>query len=151
MSKICGYSCKHNKSGVCQITVCDRIEVQTFTKYIDPTITKLQQENKQQQKRIEYLERSNNRREDMVIELQNELCEINDYKEKWNDLKDFVNKMHEYFLHTDVNKIYKENMNANNSFPSMFNLSELNASDRILSSICKKMQELERGVSDVED
>lgn len=105
----------------------------------------------QQQKRMEYLERSNNRREDMVIELQNELCEINDYKEKWNDLKDFVNKMHEYFLHTDVNKIYKENMNANNSFPSMFNLSELNASDRILSSICKKMQELERGVSDVED
>lgn len=101
------------------------------------------EENKQLQERMEYLERSNNRREDMVIELQNELCEINDYKEKWNDLKDFVNKMHEYFLHTDVNKIYKENMNANNSFPSMFNLSELNASDRILSSICKKMQELE--------
>lgn len=106
------------------------------------------EENKQLQERIEYLERSNNRREDMVIELQNELCEINDYKEKWNDLKDFVNKMHEYFLHTDVNKIYKENMNANNSFPSMFNLSELNASDRILSSICKKMQELEGSDSD---
>lgn len=97
----------------------------------------------QQQKRIEYLERSNNRREDMVIELQNELYEINDYKEKWNDLKDFINKMHEYFLHTDVNKIYKENMNADNPFPSMFDLSELNASDRILSSICKKMKELE--------
>lgn len=111
-------------------------------------IKQIEQENKQQQKRMEYLERSNNRREDMVIELQNELCEINDYKEKWNDLKDFVNKMHEYFLHTDVNKIYKENMNANNSFPSMFNLSELNASDRILSSICKKMQELEGSDSD---
>ena len=24
MSKICGYSCKHNKSGVCQISVCDK-------------------------------------------------------------------------------------------------------------------------------
>lgn len=115
-------------------------------------IKQIERENKQLQERIEYLERSNNRREDMVIELQNELCEINDYKEKWNDLKDFVNKMHEYFLHTDVNKIYKENMNANNSFPSMFNLSELNASDKILSSICKKMQELEKGSgSDVKD
>ena len=54
MSKICGYSCEHNKSGVCQISVCDKksymsdkTEVQTFTRYIDPTITELQQENKQ--------------------------------------------------------------------------------------------------------
>ena len=53
MSKICGYNCEHNKSGVCQISVCDKkshmsdkTEVQTFTRYIDPTITKLQQENK---------------------------------------------------------------------------------------------------------
>ena len=52
MSKICGYSCEHNKSGVCQISVCDKrtimsdkTEVQMFTRYIDPTITKLQQEN----------------------------------------------------------------------------------------------------------
>ena len=53
MNKICGYSCEHNKSGVCQISVCDKklimsdkTEVQTFTRYIDTTITKLQQENK---------------------------------------------------------------------------------------------------------
>ena len=52
MSKICGYSCEHNKSGVCQISVCDKrtimsdkTEAQIFTRYIDPTITKLQQEN----------------------------------------------------------------------------------------------------------
>ena len=52
MNKICGYSCEHNKSGVCQISVCDKrtimsdkTEVQMFTRYIDPTITKLQQEN----------------------------------------------------------------------------------------------------------
>ena len=52
MSKICGYSCEHNKSGVCQISVCDKrtimsdkTETQIFTRYIDPTITKLQQEN----------------------------------------------------------------------------------------------------------
>lgn len=52
MSKICGYSCEHNKSGVCQISVCDKkliisdkTEVQTLTRYIDPTIEELQQEN----------------------------------------------------------------------------------------------------------
>lgn len=54
MSRICGYRCEHNKSGICQISVCDKksnisdkTEVQTFTRYIDPTITELQQENKQ--------------------------------------------------------------------------------------------------------
>lgn len=25
MNKICGYSCEHNKGGVCQITICDKI------------------------------------------------------------------------------------------------------------------------------
>lgn len=60
MSKICGYSCEHNKSGVCQISVCDKksymsdkTEVQTFTRYIDPTITELQQENQSLKDRIE--------------------------------------------------------------------------------------------------
>ena len=24
MNKICGYSCEHNKGGVCQITMCDK-------------------------------------------------------------------------------------------------------------------------------
>lgn len=59
MSRICGYRCEHNKSGICQISVCDKksnisdkTEVQTFTRYIDPTITELQQENKQLQKDI---------------------------------------------------------------------------------------------------
>lgn len=54
MNKICGYSCEHNKSGVCQISTCnkklyisDKTEIQTFTRYIDPTITELQQENQQ--------------------------------------------------------------------------------------------------------
>ena len=64
MSKICGYSCKHNKSGVCQISVCDKktimsdkTEVQTLrldeldytivpNSDIKPLLDKLQQENK---------------------------------------------------------------------------------------------------------
>lgn len=66
-------------------------------------------------------------------------------KDNWNKLKEYIDKMHEYFLYTDVNEIYKQNMKVDNPFPNLFNLSELNASDRILSSICKKMQELERG------
>ncbi len=63
MSKICGYSCEHNKSGVCQISVCDKrliisdkTEVQTFTRYIDTTITELQQENKQLKDKLSKIE-----------------------------------------------------------------------------------------------
>ncbi len=44
-----------------------------------------------------------------------------------------------------MNKIYKQSMKEDNSFPNLFNLSELNASDKVLNSICKKIQELEQG------
>lgn len=56
MSKICGYSCEHNKSGVCQITGCskksymsDKTETELFreTWYDINQIRQLQQENKQ--------------------------------------------------------------------------------------------------------
>lgn len=66
-------------------------------------------------------------------------------KDNWNKLKEYANKMHEYFLYTDVNEIYKQSMKPDNQFPNLFNLSELNASDRVLNSICKKIQELEQG------
>lgn len=63
MNKICGYSCEHNKSGVCQISVCDKksiisdkTEVQTLrldkldytiipNSDIKPLLDRLQQEN----------------------------------------------------------------------------------------------------------
>ena len=66
-------------------------------------------------------------------------------KDNWNKLKEYANKMHKYFLYTDVNEIYKQSMKEDNPFPNLFNLSELNASDRVLNSICKKIQELEQG------
>lgn len=66
-------------------------------------------------------------------------------KDNWDKLKEYANKMHEYFLYTDVNEIYKQSMKPDNQFPNLFNLSELNASDRVLNSICKKIQELEQG------
>jgi hypothetical protein len=71
--------------------------------------------------------------------------EIYQLKDNWNKLKEYANKMHEYFLYTDVNEIYKQNMKEDNQFPNLFNLSELNAIDKVLNSILNKMQELEKG------
>lgn len=48
---------------------------------------KIQKENKQLQERIEYLERSNNRREDTIIEQRQE---ISDLEDNWDRLKEWV-------------------------------------------------------------
>ncbi len=77
------------------------------------------------------------------ISAKEEVCKR--LESNWNKLREYINKMHEYFLYTDVNEIHKQSMKLDNQFPNLFNLSELNASDRILSSICKKMQEIEKG------
>ena len=71
MSKICGYSCEHNKSGVCQISVCDKksiisdkTEVQTLrldkldytiipNSDIKTLLDRLQQENKQIKEKLD--------------------------------------------------------------------------------------------------
>ena len=55
-------------------------EVERMQKCID----ELQQENKQLQERIEYLERSNNRREDIILEQRQE---INNLEDNWNYIK----------------------------------------------------------------
>ncbi len=87
MSKICGYSCEHNKSGVCQISICskksnmkDKTEVQTFTRYIDPTITELQQENKKLNGAIQTYD----------ILLKSNVEENKQLKDNWNKLKEHV-------------------------------------------------------------
>lgn len=51
MSKICGYSCEHNKSGVCQISGCDKKSIildYTIVPNSDikPLLDKLEKENK---------------------------------------------------------------------------------------------------------
>jgi hypothetical protein len=74
MSKICGYSCEHNKSGVCQISGCDKksiisdkTEVQTLrldeldytiipNSDIKPLLDRLQQENKQLRDKLSKIE-----------------------------------------------------------------------------------------------
>lgn len=91
MSKICGYSCEHNKSGVCQISVCDKksiisdkTEVQTLrldkldytiipNSDIKPLLDRLQQENKQ-------------------------------LKDNWNNLKDYIRKKQDYYRYFKDNR-----------------------------------------------
>lgn len=113
-----------------------------------PTYDELLKENKKLKMINEEYERLNkeNYRGFKIINVQEyDIYELLSYKNNWNKLKEYINKMHEYFLYTNVNEIYKQSMKPDNQFPNLFNLSELNASDRILSSICKKMQELEQG------
>lgn len=83
------------------------------------------EENKQLQERMEYLERSNNRREDMIIEQRQE---ISDLEDNWDELKEIIRKKQDYYRYVKDNRYRK-----------------------FLSELLNKMQELERGVSDVED
>ena len=55
--------------------------------YHNDCIENLQQENQKFQERIEYLERSNNRREDTIIEQRQE---ISDLENNWNKLKKYI-------------------------------------------------------------
>ena len=50
-------------------------------------IGQLQQENKELKERIEYLERSNNRREDTILEQRQE---ISDLEDNWDKLKEWL-------------------------------------------------------------
>lgn len=105
MSKICGYSCKHNKSGVCQISVCDKktimsdkTEVQTLrldeldytivpNSDIKPLLDKLQQENKKLNGTIQTYD----------ILLKANVEENKRLKDNWNKLKEWVNKYYDYY------------------------------------------------------
>ena len=123
----------------CSYTRLEELHDFYFEKYCN-----LQQENKQLKEC--YCNRTdcsgrikNSRKYDSLYQ------KYNKQLDNWIKLREYINKMHEYFLYTDVNGIYKQSMKEDNLFPNLFNLSELNASDRILSSICKKIQELEQG------
>lgn len=53
-------------------------------------IKQIEQENKQLQERMEYLERSNNRREDIIIEQRQE---INNLEDNWDELKKYLHNV----------------------------------------------------------
>lgn len=77
----------------CSYTRLEELHDFYFEKYSD-----LQQENKQLKERIEYLERSNNRREDTILEQRQE---INDVKDNWNKLRKFVSKRQAISFNTE--------------------------------------------------
>lgn len=52
----------------------------------------------EQQEQIKYLERSNNRREDTILEQRQE---ISDLKDNWNKLKEWVNKHYDYYINNE--------------------------------------------------
>lgn len=54
----------------------------------------LKKKNKQLQERIEYLERSNNRREDTILEQRQE---ISDLEDNWNKLKEYIEKDYGFY------------------------------------------------------
>lgn len=88
-------------------------------------IKQIEQENKQQQKRMEYLERSNNRREDIIIEQRQE---ISDLEDNWDELKEIIRKKQDYY------KYFKDNRYR-----------------KFLFELLDKMQELQGSGSDVKD
>lgn len=123
MPKLCGYNCEYNEGGLCQISACvKKSRTATHTEIVDEIVNRdnepdahlikdieaLIQENKSQKERIEYLERSNNRREDDIIELRNELCEEDEYKEKWIKIKNFLITLLEIYEESDGNHVKSE-------------------------------------------
>lgn len=53
-------------------------------------IKQIEQENRQLKERIEYLERSNNRTEDIIIEQRQE---ISDLEDNWDELKEYAKEI----------------------------------------------------------
>ena len=80
-------------------------------------VLKLQERNQQLQERIEYLERSNNRREDTIFEQRQE---ISDLEDNWDKLKEIIIKTQDYYRYVKDNR-YR----------------------RFLSKLLDKMQEIE--------
>lgn len=83
-------------------------------------IGKLQQENKQLKERMEYLERSNDRREDIIIEQRQE---ISDLEDNWDELKEIIRKKQDYY------KYFKDNRYKKFLFELLNKMQELEGSD----------------------
>ena len=92
-NKICGYSCEHNKGGVCQITMCDKtLQLSTITQncyqvmdryYTEGYVKKLQKE----------IERLNNIINELEEYLLNHYEVGNEIQNEWND--DILDKLKE--------------------------------------------------------
>lgn len=136
MSKICGYNCEHNKSGVCQITGCskksymsDKTETELFreTWYDINQIRQLQQENKQLKMIVNEYERLNKGFKITNVQEYNidELLSYKKYKDNWN----YIKKM--------LKEAKQEKFNVNGYCGT--------CTDVDIDFLLNKMQELEQG------
>ena len=82
-------------------------------------IEQLQQKNQKLQERIEYLERSNDRRESTILEQRQEICDLGD---NWDKLREIIRKKQDYYRYVKDNRYRK-----------------------FLSELLNKMQELQGG------
>ena len=82
-------------------------------------IEQLQQKNQKLQERIEYLERSNDRRESTILEQRHEICDLGD---NWDKLREIIRKKQDYYRYVKDNRYRK-----------------------FLSELLNKMQELQGG------
>ena len=97
MNKICGYSCEHNKSGVCQISICDKktymldkTEIKHLSQsYYDlhEKYYKLQQENKKLNGVVQTYD----------ILLKSNVEENKQLKDNWNKLKEYIEKDYGFY------------------------------------------------------
>lgn len=85
-------------------------------------IEQLQQKNQKLQERIEYLERSNDRRESTILEQRQEICDLGD---NWDKLREIIRKKQDYYRYVKDNRYRK-----------------------FLSELLNKMQELQGGDND---
>lgn len=127
MNKICGYSCEHNKSGVCQISICDKktyMSDKTEIKHLSQSYYdlhekyyKLQQENKKLNGAIQTYD----------ILLKANVEENKQLKDNWNKLRKWIvyNKHNEnteqHYLVVDygtllgkMQELERSNSNGNN-------------------------------------
>lgn len=91
MSKICGYSCEHNKSGICQISVCDKKS--NMQASCEASITNPKKQLEFYKQLSEQLQQENKKQ-----------------KEVFDKLKEFINK-YAYrpdILHGQLNLNYEE-------------------------------------------
>ena len=94
MNKMYEYLKKHayisyNKKSNYQFELSEE-RAQCIANKYDNLTDKLRQKNQQLQERIEYLERSNNRREDTIFEQSQKIIDLED---NWDMLKDFIDTL----------------------------------------------------------
>lgn len=158
MNKICGYSCEHNKGGICQITTCDKhiylntsttTKPEIFTRWQDPVIENQNEKIKELTNLLKEYKNANNYLQKIVHELEtiktpNEYHRENVKLRTVNDRqKDKIEGLYKeiLILYNVIDDI--ENLLCNNDIPKKVqekfeNILESNLKCRISGNIPKK-------------